>query len=155
MSPAPGKGARTNMKAVFNAVAHHNPYPAENFDEAAWNQMVLKALFIGTPLWPIQRLDERANPALARMLCDYAHERWAAGRAVSPELWRCVGRHADERALSDLERGIETGEPMERQAAALALSDCAACQAERGEAAPDLTADIAGGRLTWNDIRPD
>lgn len=149
------EGTRTNMKAVFNAVAHRNPYPVERFDEAAWNQMVLKALFIGSSLWPIERLDERANPALARMLCNYAHERWAAGRQVTPELWRCVGRHADAAALGDLERVLESGEEMERRAAALALSDSAdPAAAAILELTPELTAEIAGGRLVWNDIRP-
>ena len=93
------EGTRTNMRAVFEAVAHRSPYPKEQFAENRWNHMVLKALFVGSALHPIQGLEERANPTLARMLCDYAHERWAAGRPVSPELWRCVGPHADAEAL--------------------------------------------------------
>ena len=38
--------------------------------------MILKALFIGTALQPIEGLERRWNPDLSRMLCDYAHERW-------------------------------------------------------------------------------
>jgi hypothetical protein len=86
------EGVRTNMKAVFEAVAHNSPYLAEQFSESRWNQMVVKALFIGSTLYPIEGLERRWNPDLTRMLCDYAHERWAAGRAVSYELWRGVGR---------------------------------------------------------------
>jgi hypothetical protein len=115
------EGIRTNMTVVFEAVAHQNPYPAEQLEQGAWNQMVLKALFIGSALHPIVGLDRRANPALARMLCDYAHERWAAGRVVSPELWRCVGPHADDAAISDLRRAISQGATTQRRAAALAL----------------------------------
>jgi len=118
------EGVRTNMTSVFRAVAHQNPFPRERLDEGAWNQMVLKALFIGVRLAPIDGLDERANPALMCMLCDYAHERWAAGRPVSPELWRCVGPHADDEALRDLERVLTDGTEPERRAAALALRDC-------------------------------
>ena len=150
------EGARSNMKAVFNAVAHRNPYPRENFDEAAWNQMVLKALFIGSPLWPIQGLDERSNPALAQMLCNYAHERWAAHRSVSPELWRCVGRHADAEAVKDLERVLRTGSQVERCAATLALADCKLPGSNELIAAfPGLSNEIDAGRLSWSDIRPD
>ena len=115
------EGARTAMRPVFEAVAHANPYPAEVFDEAGWNQLVLKALFIETTLAPIQGLDRRANPTLMRMLCDYAHERWAAGRPVSPELWRCVGPWADDAARTDLARVLRTGTAAERQAARAAL----------------------------------
>ena len=115
------EGVRTNMSSVFRAVAHDNPYPCERFDEIAWNTMVLKALFIQVPLAPMVGLDRRANPTLMRMLCDYAHERWAASRAVSPELWRCVGPYADDAALADLRRVIETGNEEERQAAEDAL----------------------------------
>jgi hypothetical protein len=115
------EGVRTNISDVFCAVAHHNPYPSQQFDDVAWNTMVLKALFIQVPLAPIVGLDERSNPALMRMLCDYAHERWAASRTVSPELWRCVGPHADESAIADLNRVIETGNEEEREAARRAL----------------------------------
>ena len=114
------EGVRTNITAVFCAVTHRNPYPKEHLAEDAWNQMVLKALFSGVALDPIDGLDERAGPALAAMLCDYAHERWAAGRSVSPELWRCVGPYADA-ALEDLERALTDDDERSRWAASLAL----------------------------------
>ena len=116
------EGIRTSMKAVFEAVAHRNPYPSEQLPEPAWNQMVLKTLFIGSTLDPIVGLDRRANPELARMLCDYAHERWSAGRPISPELWRCVGPYARGEMLRDLGRVLEKGTDPERTAAALALA---------------------------------
>jgi hypothetical protein len=85
------EGIRSNMTAVFNAVALQNPYPAEYFDNIAWNQMVLKALFVGSPLHLIYGLEKRNNSDLSQMLIDYAHEREAANRSVSPELWELVG----------------------------------------------------------------
>jgi hypothetical protein len=147
------EGVRSNMKAVFEAVAHHNPYPAEQFDEGAWNQMVLKALFIGSRLQPITGLDERANPTLMRMLCDYAHERWAAGRNVSPELWRCVGPYAEDAAMTDLKRVLETGTAPERDAAVLALMACSQPRAAALlESVPDLAARAKRGELNWNTV---
>ena len=44
------EGIRSNITSVFNAVALNNPYPAQYLNDSAWNQMVLKALFIGSPL---------------------------------------------------------------------------------------------------------
>jgi hypothetical protein len=125
------EGVRTNMKVVFEAVAHHNPYPAEQLPEDAWNQMVLKALFVGSTLAPIVGLDSRTNATLARMLGDYAHERWSAGRQVSPELWRCVGPFASGQLLADLGRVLETGTPPERAAAVLALRSASDPEARR------------------------
>jgi len=142
------EGLRTNMKSVFEAIAHRNPYPSEQFSQPAWNQMVLKALFVGSPLWPIVGLDRRGNPELARMLCDYAHERWSAGRPVSPELWRCVGPHATGAMLQDLERVLKKGTEQERAAVALSLrgaSDPAATKLLNGD--PVLAATSRG--LSW------
>jgi hypothetical protein len=116
------EGLRTNMRAVFEAVAHASPYPREVFDEARWNQMVLKALFIDSRLHPIQGLDERANPELAAILRDYAHERWAAGRPVPAELWRCVGPFAEGSMLDDLIKVLQSQDQHERHAAEAALA---------------------------------
>jgi hypothetical protein len=146
-----GEGLRTNMKAVFEAVAHNNPYPAEQFTEGRWNQMILKALFIGSALHPIESLEHRWNPDLSRMLCDYAHERWSAGRPVSYELWRGVGVHADKAAIEDLARVLGSGATIERQAAALALRESSHAEAaqilDRDDA---LAAAVRGGQISWD-----
>lgn len=146
------EGVRSNMTSVFNAVALRNPYPAAYFDESAWNQMVLKAVFIGSPLYLIRGLEARANPMLARMLVDYAHERWAAGRAVTPELWRPVGPFAGDEVLPELERVLAMEDPAQHEAAALALAQAPAGRARELLAAhPELQARIAQGALTWED----
>jgi len=115
------EGLRSNVVPVFEAVAHRNPFPQRYFDEAAWNQMVLKALFIGSSLHPIQGLDARANEPLAATLIDYAHERWAAGRPVNPELWRSVGPFIDSTRLEDVKRALNSEDDLSRAAARLAL----------------------------------
>ena len=146
------EGARSSMQGVFEAVAHRNPYPREQFDEQRWNHMILKGLFVGSALAPVQGIDERANPRLAAMLIDYAHERWAAGRAVSPELWRCVGPFADAAAIADMARLFE-GTEQERQAAVLSLSDSPQPEAKRLlTAQPDLARQAASGELTWERV---
>ena len=99
---------RSSMRPVFEAMAHRNPYPMEEFDEAAWNQMVVKSFFLDSPLWPVQGLEKRANPALARILVDLAHERWAAGRQFNPELWRCISAHADDHCIAALLHALDS-----------------------------------------------
>ena len=147
------EGVRSAMTPVFEAVAHRNPYPRTIFDQDGWNQMVLKALFIGSTLDPIQGLDVRANADLATMLVDYAHERWAAGRPVSPELWRCVGPFADTRTLDALTRVLDTGAPRERLAAAMALRDCPDPRAADLLARhPDCTRELDEAGVTWTSL---
>lgn len=101
------EGIRSNITSVFNAVALDNPYPATYLDDLAWNQMVLKALFIGSPLQPIYGLEKRNNPQLAQMLIDYARERLAAKRTVNPELWLLV-KAFNPQAVATLEPAFKS-----------------------------------------------
>ena len=154
----PGPGATplwpsVQVRGLFEAVAHRNPFPRERFDQNRWNQMVLKALFVDSTLHPMQGLDDRANPELAHILCDYAHERWAAGRAVSPELWRCVGPFAVGCMLDDLRKVLSDGNATERKAAALALSASPSAKAREIMAgAADLAQLIESGDLFWDGL---
>ena len=80
------EGVRSSVKPVFEAIACHNPYPFDYFDQAAWNQMVVKAVFVGAPIKTIVGLTERANPDLREMLRALISERHAAGRSVPADV---------------------------------------------------------------------
>ena len=44
------EGVRSSIRPVFEAIACQNPYPFDFFDEAAWNQMVVKCVFTGASI---------------------------------------------------------------------------------------------------------
>lgn len=147
------EGIRTNIGLVFEAVALDNPYPAEYLEEPAWNQMVLKAFFMDKPTNRVIGIDRRANKELAHILSDYAHERWSAGRAVNPLLWRPVGKFIDDAILPDMEHLFSEGDENEQRAAALA---CATSRFEQASALlamhPNLKSQISDGSLTWEQV---
>ena len=153
IEPRAREAVRSGMKPVFEAVAHRNPYPRETFAEDAWNQMVVKALFIGSTLWPIQGLDERANPRLARMLVGLAQERWAAQRPVSGELWRCVAPHANSEDIAALVHGWNAGNDKERLAITLALQQAPHLHIDlpTPEIA-NLQMRLASEKISWRDL---
>jgi len=97
--PAPSRllkhareAARSSNQAVFEAIACQNPYPADYFDEAAYNQMVIKVLFSGLPIGTIVGLHERRNDDLVRMVGDLVSERRAARRPVPDSVQRWLVR---------------------------------------------------------------
>lgn len=114
-------GLRTNITHVFDAIALDNAYPISHFEEAPWNQMVLKALFMQRPIYRIWGIDERKNKTLALILRDYAHERWSAHRQVSPELWRSIAGFGDEAFLPDFDKMLKSEHELEQFAAAKAM----------------------------------
>jgi hypothetical protein len=147
------EGVRTNMGDVLESIMLNNPYPAAYLPEGAWNQMVLKAVFTGKPLYKIWGLDERSNPALATMLINYAHERWAAGRFVSPELWRPVSRHMTTEMLADIKKVFLLQEEIYKKAASLACAHSNLPEAKELLGKHPLYRDqIESGELTWNKV---
>ncbi|MGH7265485.1 MAG: EboA domain-containing protein, partial [Candidatus Rokuibacteriota bacterium] len=95
--PEPGRflplaveSCRTSIQPLFEAIACENPYPAAHFPEPSFNQMVLKALFVGVPLARIVGLRGRITGELRRMAADYASERRAAGRPVPSDIGALV-----------------------------------------------------------------
>lgn len=133
-----GEGCRSSLRAVYEAAACDTPFPFRHFDADAWRQLVIKAVFVGAPLWRVFGLDQRLDAELARMALDLVEERRAAGRRVQPELWLCLGAHGGERGRQSLERELSGTWPAGRRAAALAL-------ARAGHTAP-VRAALAGER---------
>lgn len=144
-------GLRSNIVDVFDSIALNNPFPSAHFSDAAWNQMVLKALFISRPLYRIEGLDQRKNAELAAAISYLAHERWAAGRRIPAEAWRnCVG-FVSEEISDDLHHLLETGEPTDREAAALVLASDGDPRLSdlRGRLEGEIDA-IGSGTLSWD-----
>lgn len=145
-----GEGLRTSIRAVFEAIAHDNPVPAERFSEHRWNHMVLKALFVDSMLDPIIGLDERRNAALAETLLDHVHERRAAGRSIDLQVWRCIAPFARGAVLDDIAPLIGSGDRAERLAATLCLRESPDPAANR--LLSSLIAEqqaVASGAVTW------
>ena len=144
---------RSNMGFVFDAIALHNPYPANYFSELAWNQLVLKTIFNDKPVHFITGLEERENKNLALILSDFAHERWAAGRSVAPNVWRLVSKFMDETLLSDMKYLFASRQLENQEAAALACyeSEYAPAKSLLSEY-PEFEKSINEGALTWSNL---
>ena len=145
---------RTNIATVFDAVSAYNPYPSAYFNDQEWNQMYLKAAFMRRDLSRILDIDKRANADLARIISDYAHERWAASRDVNPYFWRPVGSFLNDGLLKDMERLLKSDQVAENRAGALCCF-----RSETPEAAallkiyPDVQEDVTHGKITWSNFR--
>ena len=111
------------LNAVDGIRTNNNAYPSRYFDESAWNQMVLKAIFMERPIFKIYDLDARKNQKLATILHDFVHERWAAGRSVTPELWRMTSGFLNKQILEDLQKVVETGATTAKSAAIKVLEE--------------------------------
>jgi len=82
--------ARTNSLELFSALVHKNPWPAVKFPVSAFNQVVLKSLFMGINISNMEGLRAGRNPELGRMAADYAQERLDAGREIPESIWLAV-----------------------------------------------------------------
>lgn len=144
---------RTNIATVFDAISAYNPYPSAYFNDQQWNQMYLKAAFMQRDLSRILDIDKRANADLARIISDYAHERWAASRDVDPLFWRPVGGFLDDGLLKDMERLLQSDDLVENRVGALC---CFKSGASKAKALlyeyPDLQEAVAQGKISWMNL---
>ena len=111
---------RTNDTRLVAAAL--GPYATEHLDDAAYDQAVLKCVFIGVPIAPLDGLPRRATAETARMLAAFVHERVAAGRDIPAEVWDVIDRHppAEELAAIEAERSSEFADRREAAERALA-----------------------------------
>jgi len=87
LKPYAHEVGRTNSKPLFAALAQYNPYPAKYYSDHEFNQLVLKALFLGIGIDPVIGLLQRANSELSQMCEDYIKERVAANRTIPSDIW--------------------------------------------------------------------
>ncbi|MDX1767917.1 MAG: EboA domain-containing protein [Arenibacter troitsensis] len=145
---------RTNISTVFDAIALNNPYPALYFNEQQWNQMYLKAAFMQQNLNEIVQVEKRGNKELARIISDYAHERWAASREIDPCFWRPVSNFMNEKIIKDMKRLFSSDNIAERKAAALCCYHSNSSEAKEILASfTELINGIEKGSITWQNIK--
>ena len=147
------EGIRSNIGSALEAIMYDNPYPAEQLDEPAWNQLVLKAFFTDKHVERIVGLDKRTNRQLASILIDYVHERRSAHRQVNPQLWRLIGKFIDKNSFSEISHLYHNGDIIEKKAALLACTESDFPEAkELLNQSPDLKHAIEEKTLTWNEL---
>ncbi len=147
------EAVRSNIQSIFAAVSQFNPYPAVNFSESEWNNMILKAVTWNYPLLEIYGIDDRVNHSLMKMLCEYAKEQEGAKRPVSIDLWRCVGPLCDDNALLDLEKMLNTNDLKKQYAAVLALRTCSSVEAKKLlDTKPKLADQVKKLNVNWDTL---
>lgn len=111
---------RTNDPRLIAAAM--STFALEQLDDDAFNQAVLKCVFVGVSLEGMASIIDRATPELSRMLADHVHERVAAGRDVPPDLWPLVEAHPPLDVLAAIEAELDHPIAARRDAAAGALT---------------------------------
>ncbi len=107
---------RTNdMRLVAAAMG---PYALARLDDDAVAQATLKCVFMGIPIDRIEGLADRATPEMARMLAGFVHERIAAGRDITADVWPFIDRHPPAGELAAIEAEVDSP-VLERRTAAL------------------------------------
>lgn len=91
---------RTNNVSLFSAMALYNPYPAQFYDDRAFEQLVLKTLFMDLNINHIVDLQTRLQKTLSEKCMDLVRERIAADRSPPVSIWLAIHTpHLDEKSL--------------------------------------------------------
>jgi hypothetical protein len=112
---------RNNEVDLVHALACHNPFPAQHYDELAWNKLYMKAAFLALPLQDIMGLEQRANAELSRMALHYVEQQESAVRAFPGELWLAIAHFPPPGAAAKLLGYASHATAEQRLGAAIAL----------------------------------
>jgi hypothetical protein len=111
---------RTNDTRLIAAAL--GPYATEHLSDAAYDQAVLKCVFVGVPITGLDGIPERVTPDGARMLAAFVHERVAAGRDVPPAVWTVIDKYPHAEEIAAIEAELDSEFEDRRAAAQRALS---------------------------------
>ncbi|MER2492448.1 EboA domain-containing protein [Catenovulum sediminis] len=84
------RAARCNSLVEFSALALDNPYPSSFFPALNYNQLVLKAIFMGLDISKVINLQTRLNQNLSNMCFAYLIEQALAQRTPPASIWLAI-----------------------------------------------------------------
>lgn len=113
---------RTNNLELLAALTLDNPFPACFYSDQAFNQMVLKGLFLGLAIERVEGIEQRANADLTRMCENYVVEREEAGRTVPVDIWLAIGPYASATGRQQMVEYLKDDNVGHRYYCALALA---------------------------------
>jgi hypothetical protein len=111
---------RTNDTRLIAAAL--GPHATEHLADAAYDQAVLKCVFVGVPIGGLDGVPARVTADGARMLAAFALERVVAGRDVPSEVWAVIDRFPPEAEIAAIRHELESPFDDRRAAAERALS---------------------------------
>lgn len=112
---------RTYLNVLLLAAWSGNPFSSANLDEHDYRKAVLKAFFCDVPVEGFLLLEQRADPELAKSMCEFMDERLAAGRTVPRALWAIAALHPQPGLVARLIGNLEHPDALERRVAAVGL----------------------------------
>jgi hypothetical protein len=111
---------RTNDTRLIAAAL--GPYATQHLTDAQYDQAIIKCVFVGVPITPLDGVPERVTPEASRMLGAFVHERVAAGRDLPPEVWTVIDKYPPAEEIAAIEAELQSSFDDRRAAAERALS---------------------------------
>jgi hypothetical protein len=111
---------RTNDTRLIAAAL--GPYATRHLSDAQYDQAIIKCVFVGVPITPLDGLPERVTPDASRMLAAFVLERVTAGRDLPAEVWTVIDKYPPAEEIAAIEAELQSPFDDRRAAAERALS---------------------------------